>query len=274
MRGREVADTGPGPVTAGTADDAEHARAAHPRPRPTRHDTTSLFAAFNIADGTVITELTASPATEFKKFLVAMDTAVPAELEVHLVCDKLATHKTPLVHDWLARRPTPAGSSWLHQVERWFAYLTSQFTQRGVHKASKPSKPTSAPASSNGSFDVLVQHAARRIVLMRGLALVGRPCAMGDPGSRCCPSGRCGRAQRGRDVPAYYGAWARILTALQIRADAAGLIAGRSTSTPRSCGPSGTPPEPGGTVTEPTDHALGRSCDGLSTEVHLSREQR
>jgi transposase/transposase-like protein len=105
-----------------------------------RHGTTSLFAAFNIADGTVITELHRKHrATEFKKFLTAIDKAVPAELDVHLVCDNLATHKTPLIHQWLARHPrfhlhfTPTGSSWLNQVERWFAYLTTQLTQRGVH---------------------------------------------------------------------------------------------------------------------------------------------
>ena len=107
-----------------------------------RHGTTSLFAAFNIADGTVIAELHRKHrAAEFKKFLAAIDKAVPAELDVHLVCDNLATHKTPLIHQWLARHPrfhvhfTPTGSSWLNQVERWFAYLTTQLTQRGVHKS-------------------------------------------------------------------------------------------------------------------------------------------
>src|SRR5260370_40099888 len=61
-----------------------------------RHGTTSLFAAFNIADGTVISELHRQHrAVEFRKFLIAIDKAVPAELDVHLVCDNLATHKTP-----------------------------------------------------------------------------------------------------------------------------------------------------------------------------------
>jgi transposase len=107
-----------------------------------RHGTTSLFAAFNIADGTVITELHRKHrASEFKRFLTAIDKAVPTELDVHLVCDNLATHKTPLIHEWLARHPrfhvhfTPTGSSWINQVERWFAYLTTQLTQRGVHKS-------------------------------------------------------------------------------------------------------------------------------------------
>ncbi|GAA2152745.1 hypothetical protein GCM10009727_58610 [Actinomadura napierensis] len=60
---------------------------------------------------------------------------------MRLVCDNLATHKTPLVHEWLARHPrfhvhfTPTGSSWLNQAERWFVYLTTQLTQRGVHRS-------------------------------------------------------------------------------------------------------------------------------------------
>jgi transposase len=107
-----------------------------------RHGTTSLFAAFNIADGTVISELHRQHrAVEFKKFLVAIDKAVPAGLGVHLVCDNLATHKTPAIRDWLARHPrfklhfTPTGSSWINQVERWFGHLTDQMLRRGVHKS-------------------------------------------------------------------------------------------------------------------------------------------
>ena len=107
-----------------------------------RHGTTSLFAAFNIADGSVISELhRRHRAVEFRKFLAAIDKAVPPGLDIHVVCDNLATHKTPLINDWLARHPrfrvhfTPTGSSWINQVERWFAYLTTQLTQRGVHKS-------------------------------------------------------------------------------------------------------------------------------------------
>ena len=63
-----------------------------------RHGTTSLFAAFNIADGNVISALHRQHrAVEFRKFLVAIDKAVPAELDVHLICDNLATHKTPAI---------------------------------------------------------------------------------------------------------------------------------------------------------------------------------
>ena len=105
-----------------------------------RHGITSLFAAFNIADGTVISQLhRRHRATEFKKFLVAIDKAVPAELNVHLVADNYGTHKTPEIQAWLARHPrfhmhfTPTGSSWLNQVERWFALLTDKLIRRGVH---------------------------------------------------------------------------------------------------------------------------------------------
>jgi len=107
-----------------------------------RHGTTDLFAAFNIADGTVISQLRRHHrAAEFKKILVQIDKTVPAGLQVHLVCDNLATHKAPVVQAWLARHPrfclhfTPTGSSWINQVERWFGFLTDQMIRRGVHKS-------------------------------------------------------------------------------------------------------------------------------------------
>jgi transposase len=107
-----------------------------------RHGTTDLFAAFNIADGTVISALSRHHrAAEFREFLARIDENVPAGLEVHMVCDNLATHKTPLIREWLARHPrfrlhfTPTGSSWINQVERWFGYLTAQKIRRGVHKS-------------------------------------------------------------------------------------------------------------------------------------------
>jgi hypothetical protein len=78
---------------------------------------------------------------EFKKFLIAIDKAVPDELDVHPVCDNLATHKTPAIRAWLQRHPrfhlhfTPTGSSWINQVERWFGFLTDQMIPRSVHKS-------------------------------------------------------------------------------------------------------------------------------------------
>ena len=107
-----------------------------------RHGVTSLFAAFNIADGTVISELHRQHrAVEFKKFLAAIDKAVPVELDIHVICDNYGTHKTPAIRAWLARHPrfhmhfTPTGSSWINQVERWFGFLTDQMIRRGVHKS-------------------------------------------------------------------------------------------------------------------------------------------
>jgi transposase len=107
-----------------------------------RHGITSLFAAFNIADGTVISELHRRHRhQEFLKFLKKIDKNVPAGLDVHLVCDNYGTHKTPEIQDWLARHPrfhvhfTPTGSSWINQVERWFGYLTDKKIRRGVHKS-------------------------------------------------------------------------------------------------------------------------------------------
>ena len=107
-----------------------------------RHGVTSLFAAFSIADGTVISELHRRHRhQEFLKFLKKIDKNVPAGLDVHLVCDNYGTHKTPEVRAWLARHPrfhvhfTPTGSSWVNQVERWFGLLTDQMIRRAVHKS-------------------------------------------------------------------------------------------------------------------------------------------
>jgi transposase len=80
-------------------------------------------------------------AVEFRKFLVTIDTVVPAELDVHLVIDNAATHKTPAIGRWLLAHPrfqvhfTPTYSSWLNLVERWFAELTSKWLRRGSHRS-------------------------------------------------------------------------------------------------------------------------------------------
>ncbi|MGW8356502.1 IS630 family transposase [Streptomyces wedmorensis] len=109
-----------------------------------RHGITSLFAAFNIADGTVISALhRRHRAIEFKKFLIRIDKAVPAGLDVHLVCDNYATHNTAEIRTWLGKHPrfhvhfTPTGSSWMNQVERWFGLLTDKLIRRGVHTSVK-----------------------------------------------------------------------------------------------------------------------------------------
>lgn len=108
----------------------------------TRHGTTSLFAALDIATGAVIGKCYARHrAREFRSFLDAIEAAVPADLDVHLVMDNYATHKTPLIRNWLAKRPrwhvhlTPTSASWLNQVERFFALITERMIRRGVHRS-------------------------------------------------------------------------------------------------------------------------------------------
>ena len=105
-----------------------------------RHGVTSLFAAFNIADGTVISAIhRRHRAVEFRKFLITIDKAVPDDLDIHIVCDNYATHKTDMINNWLGRHPrfhihfTPTGSSWVNQVERFFGLITDKLIRRGVH---------------------------------------------------------------------------------------------------------------------------------------------
>ncbi|MHC2581978.1 transposase [Bradyrhizobium diazoefficiens] len=105
-----------------------------------RHGTTSLFAALDVASGFVIGKCyKRHRAIEFLKFLKEIDAQVPEGIDVHIVMDNYATHKTPKIKAWLARRPhyhvhfTPTSASWINQVERWFAELTRKQIQRGVH---------------------------------------------------------------------------------------------------------------------------------------------
>ena len=123
-----------------------------------RTGTTSLFAAFDTADGTVISALhRRHRAIEFRKFLIKIDTQVPDHLDIHLVCDNYGTHKTPAVQNWLANHPrfhmhyTPTYSSWINQVERWFAELTRQLIGRGDHRSVQALEATSAPGSPPGT---------------------------------------------------------------------------------------------------------------------------
>jgi transposase len=105
-----------------------------------RHGTTSLFAALDIATGKVIGQChPRHRALEFGQFLDEIEARVPADLDVHLIWDNYATYQTAMIRDWLAKRPrwnvhlTPTSSSWLNQVERFFALLTDTQIRRGVH---------------------------------------------------------------------------------------------------------------------------------------------
>jgi transposase len=107
-----------------------------------RHGTTSLFAALDIATGQVIGKCFARHrAAEFRKFLDEIEANVPDGLNVHLVMDNYATHKTPLIRNWLAKRPrwhvhlTPTSTSWLNQVERFFALITERKIRRGIYRS-------------------------------------------------------------------------------------------------------------------------------------------
>jgi transposase len=107
-----------------------------------RNGTTSLFAAFNTADGSVISSLhRRHRSIEFKKFLAKIDAEVPADLGVHLICDNYGTHKTPAVKTWLAAHPrfqmhfTPTYSSWLNQVERLSAFVEDDLLRRSHHNS-------------------------------------------------------------------------------------------------------------------------------------------
>ena len=105
-----------------------------------RHGTTSLFAALEVATGTVISAVKRRHRhQEFLAFLRTIDRTVPAELDVHVILDNYATHKTPAVKAWLLKHPrfvlhfTPTGASWLNLVERFFAEITTKLLRRGVH---------------------------------------------------------------------------------------------------------------------------------------------
>jgi transposase len=109
-----------------------------------RHGTTSLFAALDVKAGTVIGKcMPRHRAVEFRRFLDMVEKNVPADLDIHVVMDNASSHKTKLIRDWFAKRPrwhthfTPTSSSWINQVERFFALLTEQQIKRGAHRSTK-----------------------------------------------------------------------------------------------------------------------------------------
>ena len=110
----------------------------------TRHGTTSLFAALNTATGSVIGKCyKRHRSKEFLDFLREIERQVPAELDIHIVMDNYATHKTQAIRNWFAKRPhwhmhfTPTSASWLNQIERFFAELTEKQIRRGVHRSTE-----------------------------------------------------------------------------------------------------------------------------------------
>jgi transposase len=107
-----------------------------------RHGTTTLFAALNVINGSVIGQcMQRHRHQEFIRFLNAIEAKVPAGKMVHVVLDNYATHKHPKVLEWLARHPrfvfhfTPTSASWLNAVEGLFAKLTNRRLKRGVFRS-------------------------------------------------------------------------------------------------------------------------------------------
>jgi transposase len=104
-----------------------------------RHGTTTLFAALNVLDGTVIGQCQARHRhSEWLKFLRQIERSTPKDKHLHLICDNYATHKHPAVKAWLEKHPrfhlhfTPTSASWLNMVERFFRDLTTQQLRRGA----------------------------------------------------------------------------------------------------------------------------------------------
>lgn len=107
-----------------------------------RHGTTSLFAALDVKAGTIIGRcMPRHRAREFRQFLDTVEKNVPSDLDIHIVMDNASSHKTKLIRNWFAKRPrwhphfTPTSSSWINQVERFFALLTEQQIKRGAHRS-------------------------------------------------------------------------------------------------------------------------------------------
>ena len=107
-----------------------------------RHGTTNLFAALDVATGRVIGKIKRRHRSEeFVAFLREIDRNVPEDLEVHLIMDNYSAHKTEKVKNWFLRHQrytchfTPTSSSWLNQVERFFAALTMHQLRRGTHRS-------------------------------------------------------------------------------------------------------------------------------------------
>jgi len=107
-----------------------------------RHGTTSLFAALDLASGSVIAQhYRRHRHQEFLRFLKLIDAAVPDGLDLHPACGSYGTHKTPAAKNWLLRHPrfclhfTPTSASWINLVERWFAGLASRKLRRSAYRS-------------------------------------------------------------------------------------------------------------------------------------------
>ena len=103
-----------------------------------------MFAALDVATGKVLGRCFPRHRTvEFRIFLDDIAKAVPEDLDIHPVLDNYGTHKTTMIHDWLAGQPrfhldfTPTSASWINQVERWFAAITERQIRRGTYRSTE-----------------------------------------------------------------------------------------------------------------------------------------
>jgi hypothetical protein len=174
-----------------------------------RHGTTTLFAALNVLDGTVLGRcMQRHRHQEFLRFLNAIEAAVPAGKLVHAILDNYGTHKHPKVLGWLVRHPrwtfhfTPTSCSWLNAVETFFAKLTRRLLRRGTFHSlvalqeairrylaehNADAKPFAWTADPNGIVEKV-----RRAYPCAGAG--GRPSPRGPDAGRgglgaCCPGG-------------------------------------------------------------------------------------
>ncbi len=122
-----------------------------------RHGTIDLFAALNTATGKVIGKLSAQHrAVDFRDFLDEIDRQTAPGLAIHVICDNLSAHKAPVVHKWLLAHPrvqlhfTPTYSSWISQVERWFAELQRRCPSSPPHWRTGSRPGTAMPGPSSG----------------------------------------------------------------------------------------------------------------------------
>ena len=120
-----------------------------------RHGTTSLFAALDVKAGTIIGKcMPRHRAQEFRRFLDTVEKHVPTDLDIHIVMDNASSHKTKLIRDWFAKRRrwhmhfTPTSSSWINQVERFFALLTDQQISAAPTAPLPHWRPLSPPTST------------------------------------------------------------------------------------------------------------------------------
>ena len=119
-----------------------------------RNGTTTLFAALNVLDGTIIgRNMKRHRHQEFIGFLNDIEAQVPKRKAIHAIVDNYATHKHPKVREWLAQHPrwtfhfTPTSASWLNAVESFFAKLTTSASAAAYSDPSPNSKPLSSASS-------------------------------------------------------------------------------------------------------------------------------